>query len=269
MKRAFTHSGVFHADDVFSTALLKILYPNILIERGNQIPDKYDGIIFDIGGGEFDHHKKNRRVRDNGVIYGAFGLLWEKYGTQVLEQEDAQNFDEEFVQVLDNTDNTGISNILSSVISDFNPSWNETEISFDIAFQNAVAIAKSILKRKFQRIQSKRKAYYHVKTLLEKNQGNILILPQALPWKDALKESEIEYVIYPSLRRGYMVQAVLIDENTLKRPFPKEWRGKKQEQLKLLTKIDTLTFCHMSGFLCATDTLEDAKKTAELSQNWS
>ena len=32
--KGFTHGGKFHADDVFSTALLKILFPNINVERG-------------------------------------------------------------------------------------------------------------------------------------------------------------------------------------------------------------------------------------------
>lgn len=33
---AFTHSGKFHADDVFSAALLLYLNPEIQIIRGNQ-----------------------------------------------------------------------------------------------------------------------------------------------------------------------------------------------------------------------------------------
>lgn len=74
--KAFTHGGKFHADDVFSAALLKILNPEIQIERGFQVPENYDGVVFDIGGGEFDHHQADARVRENGVKYAAFGLLW-------------------------------------------------------------------------------------------------------------------------------------------------------------------------------------------------
>ena len=36
---AFTHSGKFHADDVFSAALLLYLNPEITITRGNQVPE--------------------------------------------------------------------------------------------------------------------------------------------------------------------------------------------------------------------------------------
>lgn len=48
---AFTHSGKFHADDVFSAALLLYLNPEITITRGNQVPENYEGLVFDIGRG--------------------------------------------------------------------------------------------------------------------------------------------------------------------------------------------------------------------------
>lgn len=97
VKRAFTHGGIFHADDVFAAALLRIVYPGILIERGNQVPEHYDGLIFDIGRGRYDHHQQDRKVRKNGVPYASFGLLWQELGEGLLEKEDAERFDEEFV----------------------------------------------------------------------------------------------------------------------------------------------------------------------------
>lgn len=77
---AFTHGGKFHADDVFSAALLLYLNPEIVIARGNRVPEDFDGIVFDIGRGRYDHHQKDSRVRENGVPYAAFGLLWEELG---------------------------------------------------------------------------------------------------------------------------------------------------------------------------------------------
>lgn len=81
---AFTHSGKFHADDVFSSALLLYLNPEITILRGNKVPEDFDGIIFDIGRGRYDHHQKDSRIRENGIPYAAFGLLWEELGTEIL-----------------------------------------------------------------------------------------------------------------------------------------------------------------------------------------
>ena len=89
---AFTHSGKFHADDVFSAALLLYLNPEITIIRGNKVPDDYEGIVFDIGRGEFDHHQKDSRIRENGIPYAAFGLLWEVLGEEILGAELAEKF---------------------------------------------------------------------------------------------------------------------------------------------------------------------------------
>ena len=55
---AFTHGGKFHADDVFSAALLLHFNPQLTIQRGNRVPEDFDGIVFDIGRGEYDHHQK-------------------------------------------------------------------------------------------------------------------------------------------------------------------------------------------------------------------
>ena len=50
---AFTHSGKFHADDVFSSALLRYINPEITITRGNRVPEDFEGIAFDIGRGRY------------------------------------------------------------------------------------------------------------------------------------------------------------------------------------------------------------------------
>ena len=46
---AFTHGGKFHADDVFSAALLLHFNPKLTIQRGNRVPEDFGGIVFDIG----------------------------------------------------------------------------------------------------------------------------------------------------------------------------------------------------------------------------
>ena len=82
--KAFTHSGKFHADDVFSSALLLYLNPQITITRGNQVPEGYDGIVFDIGRGQYDHHQRDSRVRENGVPYAAFFLCFKNTDCKII-----------------------------------------------------------------------------------------------------------------------------------------------------------------------------------------
>lgn len=65
--KGFTHGGKFHADDVFATALLMIVRPDIKVTRGFVVPDGFDGIVYDVGCGMFDHHQEPRESRPNGV----------------------------------------------------------------------------------------------------------------------------------------------------------------------------------------------------------
>ena len=76
IRNEFTHSGIFYADDVFSSALLFILNPEMKIERGAKVPEHYEWIVLDIGVKRFDHHQSDRYAR-NSIPYAAFGLLWE------------------------------------------------------------------------------------------------------------------------------------------------------------------------------------------------
>ena len=119
------------------------------------MPDDFTGIVFDIGRGEFDHHQKDSRIRENGVPYAAFGLLWEAVGADILGEELAVKFDESFVQPLDNNDNTGEKNELATLIGNFNPSW-DYEGGSDEAFFQAVSVAGMILENKFERYRAMR-----------------------------------------------------------------------------------------------------------------
>lgn len=264
--RAFTHGGVFHADDVFSAALLKYLNPQIRIVRGMQVPKEEGWLVFDIGGGAFDHHQADRRYRKDGTPYAAFGLLWEAFGTRILCREDAEKFDREFVRKLDESDNTGTPHEIAAVIHDFNPTWEENMEEQDGIFSELVDMAVRILDRRFCHLRADRAAYEQVRAQIQKQPGKILCLEHALPWKEAVAGTDVLYVIYPSLRGGYSIQAAPVRPGSmeLKKPFPKSWRGKRREELTAVTGIQTISFCHQSGFLCAADTKEDAEKTARL-----
>lgn len=267
---AITHGGKFHADDVFSAALLKILFKNITIIRSFTIPEDFDGIVFDMGGGEFDHHQQSAEVRKNGVPYAAFGLLWRKFGSQLLEEDDEARFDETFIQPLDEDDNTGCGNTLSEIISTFNPTW-DSDKDFDKCFFEAVELAVKILGKKFDHIKSKLRAEALVKSALCESSDNIVILPKYAPWKKVLVSSDSEFVIYPSQRGGYQAQVITIalDSNIAKCDFPKKWAGKSGNEISEISGIKTLTFCHNSGFLIAGESLEDMIKACKMAKKLS
>lgn len=262
--KAFTHSGKFHADDVFSAALLTYINPNIQFERGLEVPENYEGIIFDIGLGKFDHHQAGALVRENGTPYAAFGLLWKEFGTRILNEEEAEKFDESFVQSLDYSDNTGSRNELAELISLFNPVWDSKE-EVSQCFQEAKEFAFTIMDKKFKRIESVQRAEIIVQEAMKHAKNQIAVLSIGAPWKKFIIGTEIEFVVSPSERGGYSAQGVPIDRdsNELKIAYPEAWRGKRGDELAEISGIVTLRFCHNSGFLIAADTLEDAIKACE------
>lgn len=274
---AFTHSGKFHADDVFSAALLLYLNPEITITRGNQVPENYEGLVFDIGRGQYDHHQKDSRIRDNGVPYAAFGLLWEKLGPEILGEELALKFDESFVQPLDINDNTGEKNELATLIGNFNPGW-DSKSSNDEAFFQAVSVAGMILENKFERYLGNERADRRVEEVLTEHAAslasgdtpaentNILILPEFIPCQKRLSETNIAFVIFPSNRGGYCIQPQKKEYSlNYKCSFPSEWLGLENEELQKETGLVSAGFCHKGGFLLTTGTLEDAVKACEIS----
>ena len=266
---AFTHSGKFHADDVFSSALLLYLNPEITITRGNKVPDDFDGIVFDIGRGRYDHHQKDSRIRENGIPYAAFGLLWEDLGCEILGDELAEKFDEAFVQPLDNNDNTGEKNELASLIGSFNPSWDENG-GTDEAFFRAVSVAGMILENKFARYLGNERADKRIEEVLETRDQTgdfrILVLPEFIPCQKRLSETEVAFVIFPSNRGGYCIQPQKKEYSlNYKCSFPSEWLGLENEELQKETGLSSATFCHKGGFLMSVGDLSDAIRACQIS----
>ena len=257
---AFTHGGKFHADDVFSSALLLYINPEIHITRGNKVPDDFEGIVFDIGRGPFDHHQKDSRIRENGVPYAAFGLLWEVLGKEILGEELAVRFDESFVQPLDNNDNTGEKNELATLIGNFNPSWDAND-NGDKEFFQAVSVAGMILENKFERYKGNERADKRIDEILKNHdpKSHILVLPEFIPCQKALSETDIAFVIFPSNRGGYCIQPQKKEYSmNYKCSFPESWLGLEGDELIKETGLDTAVFCHKGGFIMTVGQLDEA-----------
>ena len=254
--KGFTHGGKFHADDVFSTALLRILRPDIQITRGFTVPDNFDGIVFDIGG-MFDHHSEPRETRPNGVPYAAFGLLWRVLGPGLVGEHQARLLDENFVQPLDLNDNTGEQNSLADAIGSFNPLWDSKDDP-DQCFWRAVAVADQILRNEIAAANAVNRADETVQRAWKASRDGIVVLPAYMPWKNGLYKTDAIFVVYPSQRGGYSAQCVT-DYKTRrsKVPFPPAWAGQPEAVLRERSGLG-LRFCHPSRFLITADDKDQA-----------
>ena len=161
-KTIATHSGSFHADDVFGVGVLMGVYPahTLVRSRQDELIDAADfavdvGGIWDIERGRFDHHQRGfdgarpaRRVDGNdahGVGYASAGLVWSVHGTAYVQAlagsvgvpldpnavaETVRSIDASLVQYLDIVD-TGQGSVapgifgLSALIAQLNTNWME------------------------------------------------------------------------------------------------------------------------------------------------
>jgi uncharacterized UPF0160 family protein len=221
-----THSGRFHADDVFATAVLSLLFEKQKkefelirsrkpedIEEGDIVYD--NGRQYDFENKIFDHHQEGGAgERENNVPYAAFGLIWKHYGEELvnelfkknIEDDEISNddlkkiwqlVDESIVQPIDASD-TGYEDfqsdkkdlrtyVMDSFVKDFNPTSDEDyEKSYEL-FMESVSIAKRVLSRKIISTKSKVKALKKVREIYESTEDKrIIILEEGGSWKEFL-----------------------------------------------------------------------------------
>lgn len=284
-----THSGKFHADDVFSVILLEKVFKDVSLIRLPEVDniDVENRIVFDIGGGKFDHHQPGANgQRDNGFKYAAFGLLWKEYGKKYLESITDQNvdvcfeiFDKNFVQFIDASDNGQIDyesvNIkvisVSDVIERFNPKWDE-EIDSDICFEKVLSVAREIFDENIKSAIAKCKAKKFVDEAINNSQNGIMILSQYMPYEEFVHESKDEkakdilYVVLKSNRGGYNARCISkkIGSFECRKRFPQSWAGLRNEELQNVTGVKSATFCHNACFICSASDLEGAIELAKI-----
>ena len=78
-----THSGTFHADEIFATLILSKILPEIVLIRIPELVEKPNesALVYDIGAGKYDHHQLGGNgQRPNGIKYAACGLIWKEFG---------------------------------------------------------------------------------------------------------------------------------------------------------------------------------------------
>lgn len=271
-RNVVVHSSVFHADDVFTVAYLKMLrefykLPPLNIYRlghnGEVRPSMTldnGWIVADVGKGEFDHHFKeeDKAYRENGNPYAAFGLIVRAFHQGFLNEEEYDRLDTTFIQPIDYHDNYGTSNMLSSAISTFNLNWDAPDRSVSASnecFCEAVEIAYKILSNAI----SSARSIVRAKELAKKQTitGHTIFMDKYAPVMEYFTYNpDVEFIGSPSDKRGYQVIGVKDATKNNKRLFPEAIRG--------ISTVDPdehgLLFCHPSGFMATFDTKEHAMK---------
>tara|TARA_R110000737_G_scaffold343675_1_gene369893 strand:+ start:367 stop:1248 length:882 start_codon:yes stop_codon:yes gene_type:complete len=278
-----THNGNFHADDVFSIAALKHIFPtfNLIRTRDLNVIAKAD-IVIDVGGeydadaGRFDHHQRGGAgARDNGIPYSSFGLIWKKYGVEICQgkQEVAKSLDDGLVSTIDAIDCGHVEGVaqgisLSQTISMFNPTWQE-DSHFDTCFDEAVEFAARVLARFIASADGGISAKSIVaKAIDDAADPRVIVLEKYTPWKTTVHKlsEQALYMVYPSGSGPWRIQTVPVEPGSFedRKPLPKAWAGLSDQALQDVTGIDDAMFCHNGLFIAGAASFASTMKMAEI-----
>ena len=285
-KTIATHNGNFHADDVFSIAALKAIFPSfkLIRTRDSELINKAD-IVVDVGGeydadaGRFDHHQRGGAgERENGIPYSSFGLIWQKYGLEICQgnQDVANAVDSGLVSTIDAIDCGHVEGIykgisLSQTIGMFNPTWQE-DSNFDTCFDEAVEFASRVLTRFIASANGGISAKAIVaKAIDDAEDPRVIVLEKYTPWKrtvHTLSEDAL-YVVYPSQTGQWRIQTVPVELGSFedRKSLPKQWAGLSNNELQEVTGIDDAMFCHNGLFIAGAESFESTMKMASIAVN--
>jgi uncharacterized UPF0160 family protein len=299
IERIVTHSGPFHADDIFAIAMLEnaAMAPiQILRSRDKNILEagKMDPhtLLVDVGGeynpeqGLLDHHFVGSPQED-GVPLASAGMVLRYLGYPT------DGWLGEVIRNVDATDNgvkvPGWS--LSLTLHKCNP---VADSNFDERFDELTIIVGLCLRASSSKeeLVEMIETHYQVKQWVRehdeaqrdskrrvrqamKDAEDLLILNQFEPALINVAHeagSRTLFSIYPSPTDGFMIQQIPVEPNSFagRLQLPKEWAGKRDEELSELTGIAGCIFVHPGRFIGGNKSLEGAvemaKKAIELSR---
>ncbi|MDZ8120494.1 MYG1 family protein [Pontiella agarivorans] len=283
-----THSGNFHADDVFAVAALSILHPEYEIRRSRdpEVWAQCDYLV-DVGGTydhaekKYDHHFKNGPTYDDGLKMSSIGLIWKHYGAEICgDSKLAEQVCKTLIRQFDAIDN-GVK--LSAPLDDFSDVREvslTTSISMmnpdnpfkaDDVFEGEVVRARQLLLAAISR--AKRWIHSRAGLALALNEAlaekrAYIIVPENCKWQEHLFNSEgNESILYAVFSKGKktFAQAVpsALGEYSNRKDFPQAWAGLMDDDFNQAAGISDGIFCHQGAFLLATYSFDSTLKLVE------
>lgn len=280
-----THSGGFHADEVFSTVILTRLFPQAQLVRSRAvewITPGADRIIYDVGGvydaeaGIFDHHQRGAPLRDDGQPFSSFGLIWRHFGRDYLAVSGIPanhieavhaSFDERFVLPIDLLDNGALSPasagpllgamLLPELIESLKPVFDDNVPGADdSAFQTALTIARAFVEARIARSAAKLRAEAIVlEAIATAGDSRILELPMGMPFRPAVIKAGADHLWFVINPRGddWVIGGIRksADGFEQRADLPALWAGLTGAALEEASGVKGAIFCHNGRFIAA------------------
>ena len=293
-----THSGGFHADELFSSVILTRLFAQAKLVRSRApewITPGEDRIIYDVGGlydaeaRIFDHHQRGAPLRDDGQPLSSFGLIWRHFGRDYLasfgiaeDNIDAIHaaFDTGFVLPVDLVDNGALSPsaagpqlagmVLPSLLETLKPVFDNTDPEAETtAFFEALAIARAFVEARINRSAAKLRAEAMVQAAIAAaGESRILELPMGMPFRPTVVKAGADHLWFVINPRGndWSIGGIRKAEDgfALRADLPAGWAGLTNAALEEASGVKGALFCHNGRFIAAAASREAALAMAEI-----
>lgn len=311
---ALTHSGNFHVDETLGYVVLHYalapmgdLRARILDGASDDClkfyrsrnPEQIQAadIVFDVGGiydpakGRYDHHMKNKPLREDGTPYSAAGLLWKDYGKAAVRNlvrtqvNDAtitaiwQSIDKSLVVPIDQDDN-GVAKMgklsLADIVSACSPPWDTAELHGPeeakrretLGFANAATAVASHLVNTIDRVRASLKATDRVLSAYAAAEDKrILLMDTGMPTEKVIFEHDLPviYVVSPTGGGQWNVKAVPPERGAFGQriSLPEAWAGLDGAALAEACGVSDAVFAHPARFICGAASREGALTMAQ------
>jgi uncharacterized UPF0160 family protein len=245
-------------------------------------------IVVDVGGVydattlRFDHHQVGAPVRENGIPYAGFGLVWQTYGVPVAgSAEIAAEIERKIVFAVD-ADDTGISLTdlhnsdipnfgLDQVIRSFVPVRGSAD-NIDNAFFEAVTFARGLLARLIvKKTASITLDKIVANTYESATDKRCLIFDVPISSSTCVEYPTIEVVVMPddpTVNNNWTATTIRKEHHSFdaRAYFPESWWGLRGAELASVSGISDAGFCHKAGFFFVAASREGAMKAAEMAK---
>lgn len=282
-----THDGTFHADDVLAYVILSstLILENVTFVRTRD-PDiiMRADIAFDVGGGKYDHHTKDKPRRKNGMAYSSAGLIWRDFGLDYLKYTCGgctsileilfEIIDNDLITYIDNHDNGEYINdidpfSLPYMISTFNGLCEDNDTSFMKATEFMRQFFNSYISKKLEEYLDKFDIDDNLESMKLDDNDYILASDKYFSGMNQyIHDNKLNtlFTVYPSdSGDAWYVRAVNTGAGyDVRYPFPDEWCGEPVDVLKERSGVDSIRFVHPNGFLAVVGTKEDALIVARI-----
>ena len=299
--RTFTHSGVFHADEIFALAAASCVVDGgdsaAVLTRTRDEAELAAAVqhplflVVDVGGqydtalGNYDHHQRGF-ISPGEREMSSFGLVWKDYGPSYVKSLSSDLTDDEILIIAAKIDESIVACVdaidtrrgadpgafsrytISSLIS----SYNDEPFGFQRAFDLASRFLKTEVQSQITRVIEQRGLRADLQAADAAGEKVVKIERWFPGWPDVVAElsASVMYgVFYDSKAGSWRVQQIPESPGASKgrKALPEPWRGLPSADLQALTGVSDAVFCHPNGFIAGVGSEDGANALANIALN--